>query len=488
MTVEQTKRVNKIVLATVILTTILLTIGLSSQLIFSGLPAWISLLPLSLVFIHLAGCLILYIKNKGSNSLNYFIAVVFSITYAITLITSTNNNTYPIIIPVLFALFLYMNKKIIIGMGISLFIANMVKVIMLVKDPNYIDAVMIETMICVLILMVSMSGVGVLQIFMNENTKALLASSDKNKKMVDYMLEAGKNIKENINLLNEVMERISNTSNTICQAMNEISDGNDMNIKSIEEQTRMTQNIQDLISKTYEITTELVNISDDVNQSIDLSSKQMKEIEQEASIAIQSGDTMKSSVDMLLSKAEEARQIINIILSISEQTDLLALNASIEAARVGEAGKGFAVVADEIRKLSVQTEKATSGISVILNDLSEISHSVFNNAISNLEITSKQNAAIESATKAFDWVKDNYKSMNADIEQLNAMIADIMESNRQIVSSVNTLSACSEEVTALVAETYDTSLDNVEKVNDAAKAVNYVNEIIAQMSKDSLEV
>ena len=240
---------------------------------------------------------------------------------------------------------------------------------------------------------------------------------------------------------------------------------------------------QYLITKTYEITTELVNISDDVNQSIDLSSKQMKEIEQEASIAIQSGDTMKSSVDMLLSKAEEARQIINIILSISEQTDLLALNASIEAARVGEAGKGFAVVADEIRKLAEQSKESANEIAQLLGNITSDTGVILDNCDDMKVELNRQLAGINTTIKSFKEIVGEIENVIPKINKAYSSAMNINVEKDNILERVENVSAISEETSASSEEIAASS----EEMTSTAISLFSTVENLRDMAKDMID-
>lgn len=167
---------------------------------------------------------------------------------------------------------------------------------------------------------------------------------------------------------------------------------------------------------------------------------------------------LKNDMATLGKQAEGISQIMNVISDIADQTNLLALNAAIEAARAGEAGRGFAVVADEVRKLAEKTMQATQ-------EVGEAIQGIQDGARRNIENVERSVSSIEEATAL---AKSSGNALNEIVE----MVLQSSDQVRSIATASEQQSATSEEINRSVEEVSAISSETSLAMNQAAQAVS----------------
>lgn len=276
--------------------------------------------------------------------------------------------------------------------------------------------------------------------------------------------------------MSQVIGRITDSSNHLASASEQLSTSAAQISEGANKQSNQTAHVATAMEEMNATVVEVARNSQQASESArtaqDVAEKGGTVVNQAISAmqeVAESTTVTADTIKRLGKSSEEIGTIVSVINDIADQTNLLALNAAIEAARAGEQGRGFAVVADEVRKLAERTTKATKEISAMIKAIQDETGKAVH-AMD--EGTSKVENGVNLANEA----GDSLKQIFAGVENVTDMIGHIATSAEQ-------QSATTEEITQNMDSIADVARTNVAAIGEVSKATNELAHLASELKE-----
>lgn len=306
-------------------------------------------------------------------------------------------------------------------------------------------------------------------------------------------------MKELTQSLGNIVGKIRNSSDTMSANSYELNDTSSQTLaanneisKAVEDVAEGSTGMAASISKINENLLEMSNETKDINESVNEIRNQTTAVQDSSKIMNDKIKSMQDSshkmdegisaiskrIETVNTTVDKVSNIVSVIEEISSETNLLSLNASIEAARAGDAGKGFAVVAQEIRVLSDNTNTELENIKQIISSLVEECRYCVQASGTIVEDNAKQKEEIKAVLDEFGSLDEQIQKTAEKADEIEELVTAMIELNDDITKSSNSLT----DVSAANAAATEEMNANIEELN---AMMNGVSEMAGNMNDES---
>lgn len=276
----------------------------------------------------------------------------------------------------------------------------------------------------------------------------------------------------------------ADTNQDIVRTIQEISVGADQQAVQSEQSAVLLQELEREVDEITDHTDAMLTTSETANHNTRKGSETVTALQQISRHSRDSIGKVYQALEKLVEQSQDISRITNSITEISKQTNILSLNAAIEAARAGASGKGFAVIADEVRHLSVQTNDSSKHISEIIHELQNSMTDFQGFMLETKKSLEQQDHQVAETLASFEAIDGSITGISRQIGQIHHKVELTRKINSRLAVSVHSVASVAEQTAAGVQEVNASSTQQDKAIRDIARQAVEINEISQRLFRE----
>ncbi|MBW4082242.1 methyl-accepting chemotaxis protein [Paenibacillus sp. S150] len=276
----------------------------------------------------------------------------------------------------------------------------------------------------------------------------------------------------------------AHTNQDILRTIREISVGAEQQAVQSEQSSVLLQELEREVLEITDYTDGMLRSSETANRNTRKGSDTVNALRQISRKSNASITQVYEALEKLVQQSADISRITSSITEISKQTNILSLNAAIEAARAGASGKGFAVIADEVRHLSVQTNDSSIHISRIIGELQDNMADFQEYMLESKKSLEQQDHQVVETLASFEAIDESITGISLQIGQIHQKVEQTRKINARLAESVHSVAAVAGQTAAGVQEVNASSIQQDLAVSDIARQAVEINGISQQLFRE----